>query len=361
MSALALELTLLGLLVLTAALTAVIRDVLAATVVFAVYSLVLSLVWILLRAPDVALTEAAVGAGVVTVLLVATIAKTSRPTDHAELSVRWPSLAVIGVFAVGIVTTLPSLPAIGDPTAPIHQHLGTYYLETAPAETGVSNIVTAILAAYRAFDTFGEVVVVFGAGIGLLVVLRQSGITLQPTTGSTPSTTDPGLEPSTTDPHGESSTTDLGREPSVITTTAIRYIVPFVALFGLYIAFHGAKTAGGGFQGGVVVAASVVLVAFGFGIESTRRWLNDTVLTAITAGGVAAVVAIGLGAMALGGRFLEYTVYPIPKATTYGIELVELGIGATVTGIVLVFFFALVGNAETPPGESSPTHTEESK
>lgn len=352
MSALALELTLLALLILTAALTAAIRDVLAATVVFAVYSLVLSLVWILLRAPDVALTEAAVGAGVVTVLLVATIAKTSRPTDHAERSVRWPAVAVIAVFAAGVWTTLPSLPAIGDPTAPIHSHLGTYYLETAPAETGVSNIVTAILAAYRGFDTFGEIVVVFGAGIGLLVVLRQAGITLQPFGGSTESTTGP---------DGELSRTDPDREPSVITTTAIRYIVPFVALFGLYIAFHGAKTAGGGFQGGVVVAASVVLVAFALGIESTRRWINDTVFTAVTAGGVLAVVAIGLGAMALGGRFLEYTVYPIPKATAYGIELVELGIGATVAGIVLVFFFALVGDAETPPGESARTHTEESK
>lgn len=151
---------------------ALLRDVLAATVVFAAYSLGIAIVWIALQAPDVALTEAAVGAGVTTSLFLVAIVKTGRPVGEAILvrDVR-PRSVLVAVGAVGVVgATVPALPAVGAPDAPPFQRVAPHYLEQSLPLLGIENVVTAILAGYRAFDTFGEVAVVFAAGIAVLVV-----------------------------------------------------------------------------------------------------------------------------------------------------------------------------------------------
>lgn len=129
-------------------------------------------------------------------------------------------------------------------------------------------------------------------------------------------------------------------ESTIIMTTA-RIVSPFVFTFGLFVMFHGAESAGGGFQGGAIVASSIIIVAFAFGIEPTRQWLDDSIFRLLIAGGAAAFALIGLGAMALGGAFLEYAVYDISHGVKYGIELVELGIGATVAGVIVSLFMNL--------------------
>ena len=128
---------------------------------------------------------------------------------------------------------------------------------------------------------------------------------------------------------------------STIIMTTIRLVSPFVFVYGLYVMFHGAESAGGGFQGGVLVAASLILVAFAFGIEPTREWISDRPARLAIAAGALTFVGIGLGAMAAGGRFLEYGAVEIHHGTKYGIELVELGIGAIVAGIILSLFMNL--------------------
>jgi len=155
--------------------TAVLRDVLAAIIAFATYSLGIAVVWVVLQAPDVGLTEAAVGAGVTTVLFLLTIAKTVRPSDDRVLErLDLPALGV-SVLLVGVLlTTLGALPEIGSPSTPvITSEVTNYYLANAYEVTEVKNAVTAVLAAYRGFDTLGEAVVVYSAGIGLLVVLKK--------------------------------------------------------------------------------------------------------------------------------------------------------------------------------------------
>ncbi|MFW6383789.1 MAG: MnhB domain-containing protein [Halodesulfurarchaeum sp.] len=137
---------------------------------------------------------------------------------------------------------------------------------------------------------------------------------------------------------------------STIIMTTIRLVSPFVFAYGLFVMFHGAESAGGGFQGGVLVAASLILVAFAFGIEPTRAWITDgPARIAITAGAFT-FVGIGLGALVSGGRFLEYAAFEVPHGTKYGIELVELGIGAIVAGVILSLFMNLA--AGTSGGES---------
>jgi len=159
-----------------AALTAVVRDVLTAVVVFAAYSLGLAILWSLYRAPDVALTEAAVGAGVTTALLLLAISRTVRPASGRVLidprSVRPRSVAVAALVCVGLGLTIPALPAVGASDAPAFGPVPEFYLTDA-ADRGVDNAVTAVLVVYRGFDTFGEIAVVFAAAVAVLTVLAR--------------------------------------------------------------------------------------------------------------------------------------------------------------------------------------------
>lgn len=171
---LALELALVGLVMACAIAAALLRDVLAAVIAFSAYSLGIAVVWVLLRAPDVALTEAAVGAGVMTILFLLTIARTVRPVDGTTLErVDISALAAaVGLVAILSVTLL-ALPPVGSDAPGSTGAVSTYYLENAYDETGVQNVVTAVLASYRGFDTLGEAVVVYAAGAGILVVLKR--------------------------------------------------------------------------------------------------------------------------------------------------------------------------------------------
>lgn len=161
--------------VVTAITTALLRDVLGSIVVFGAYSLGMALFYTLLLAPDVGLTEAAIGAGVTTILLLLTIAKTTRPVRERRFeSVNIPAAIVAGILVILLATTLDAIPTLGAADTPVVSNPAVtgHYITQTYAETGVTNAVTAVLAAYRGFDTFGEAVVVFAAAIAVLVVLR---------------------------------------------------------------------------------------------------------------------------------------------------------------------------------------------
>ena len=164
------DILLLVLLVAAALIVVSLRNLLAAALVLGIYSLVMALLWVVLDAVDVAFTEAAVGAGVTTVFMLLAIAATGR---HEKIAHRRPWLPILASLAVGglLIYGTMDLPAFGDPQAPAQQHVGPHYIEQGEAETGVPNIVTAVLASYRGFDTLGEVTVIFTAGIGVLLML----------------------------------------------------------------------------------------------------------------------------------------------------------------------------------------------
>jgi multicomponent Na+:H+ antiporter subunit B len=168
------ELTLLVFVLGAAVATALLRDVFGSIVAFSAYSLGIAVIWVFLRAPDVGLTEAAVGAGVMTVLFLLTIAKTVRPSNGRTLeAIDLRALGVSAALVLVLSTTLFALPAVGAAdAAAVSDDVTQYYLQNAYDETGVKNAVTAVLAAYRGFDTLGEAVVVYAAGVGLLIVLR---------------------------------------------------------------------------------------------------------------------------------------------------------------------------------------------
>ncbi|PCH96545.1 MAG: cation:proton antiporter [Rhodobacteraceae bacterium] len=135
-----------------------------------VFSLLTALFFVALDAVDVAFTEAAVGAGISTVLMLGTIALTARTQKKTAPTGYLPYL-VVAVTGAALVYGTLDMPSFGDPMAPAHQHVAPEYLARSVTDIDVPNVVTAILASYRGYDTLGETAVVFTAGIGVLMLL----------------------------------------------------------------------------------------------------------------------------------------------------------------------------------------------
>lgn len=164
------NLTLFSMLVATALAILKMRHLFAVVMLSGVFSLLSALLFVTLDAVDVAFTEAAVGAGISTVLMLGTMALTARnekmPRDFSPL----PLMVVIATGTVLIYGTL-DMPNFGSPNSPAQTHLATQYLTQSPTDIGIPNVVTAVLASYRGYDTLGETVVVFTACVGVLMLI----------------------------------------------------------------------------------------------------------------------------------------------------------------------------------------------
>lgn len=161
-----------ALLVLTAAAAIFIRNLMAATALLGIFSLLMALIYLLLAAPDVAITEAAVGAGVSTVFLLGAISICGMRDGGPSSNLLVP-LVVIIVSTAALFYASFDMPVFGDGTAPANAHLGAYFIHVAPMETGIPNAVTSILASYRGYDTLGETCVVFTAAVACMLLLGK--------------------------------------------------------------------------------------------------------------------------------------------------------------------------------------------
>jgi multicomponent Na+:H+ antiporter subunit B len=151
-----------------------VRNLFAVIMLSGIFSLTAAVLYLLMDAVDVAFTEAAVGAGIATVLGLVTLGLVCIPDEAPSVrSGLGPFLVVMLTGAVLINATL-DMPRYGDPEAPIHQHVAPRYIEESGDEIGVPNIVTSVLASYRGYDTLGEVTVIFTAACGVLVLLGRS-------------------------------------------------------------------------------------------------------------------------------------------------------------------------------------------
>ena len=136
------------------------RDLFAVIMLSGVFTLTAALLYVVMDAPDVAFTEAAVGAGVATMLMLATLVLTgAREKIHGR---SWPALAMVAVTGAALVYATLDMPAYADPSAVIHWHVVPRYLAESLSATGVPNVVTSVLASYRGYDTLGETFVIFG-------------------------------------------------------------------------------------------------------------------------------------------------------------------------------------------------------
>jgi len=168
--------TLLAFLAITAAAIVRMTNLFAIVMLFGIFSLLSAGLFVVMDAPDVAFTEAAVGAGISTVLMLATLALVKRPqkpyyTEAPRAHRPWLPLVVAVITGSALVYGTWDIPGFGAPEAPAQTHVGRHYIDNALPETGVPNIVTAVLASYRGFDTLGEVTVIFTAAVAVLLLI----------------------------------------------------------------------------------------------------------------------------------------------------------------------------------------------
>jgi multicomponent Na+:H+ antiporter subunit B len=146
------------------------RSLITTVMLSSFFSLLMAGTFVLLDAVDVAFAEAAVGAGITTVLLLSAVALTSS-VEVQPLKSNWLAL-VLTISTAGVLFYgVSDLPAFGDAAAPAQRHVAPRYLEMAELETGIPNVVTSVLASYRGYDTFGELTVVLTAGIGVMLLM----------------------------------------------------------------------------------------------------------------------------------------------------------------------------------------------
>ncbi len=287
----------------------------------ALYSFTICSLFVIMDAVDVAFTEAAVGAGISTVLFLCVI----HPDDESGRLFVWPGpLATVVALATGLLLVFGTfdMPLYGDPQVPVHTHLVTRFLEDSGTEIGIPNVVTSVLASYRGYDTLGEVVVVFTAGTSVLILLAAG--------------------------HARQDSGD-GLISNSILRVVMPRIIPLVILFALYVQFHGDYGPGGGFQAGVILGAGLITLALLTDSRIMQGVISERWIIRGMAGGVLVYGLVGVASMLGGGKYLDYSV--LAQSSTdgqhLGILLIEIGVGITVAFTMLSLFVSFNRSGQT--------------
>ena len=199
--------------------------------------------------------------------------------------------------------------------------VSSHFIAKTGVDTEAPNMVTAVLADYRGFDTMFETVVVFIAGVAVLAILKNSGR----------------RNPVRRD-------YEVDAEPDLIVTNTVRLLIPVVQIFAFYVLAHGHVSPGGGFQGGVLMGASFILVALSWDLETALARFPLHWCTIIAGLGIVLYAGIGILSMFLGGEFLDYSelskVFPVSRemARYHAMLGVEIGVGLTVTAIMFSLY-----------------------
>lgn len=264
-------------------------------------------------------------------------------------------MKVFGIIAVVLCGGLliygtVDFPDWGDPTSPASTHLSPYYIQKALEDTAVPNIVTAVLADYRGFDTMFETTVVFAAGIACIFLLRivkrqtpDSRLYRHILTGVTIRIEHGGKLPVGSE---DFERIDLAWVPyDVIIKTGCRLVIPFIQLFALYVVAHGHHSPGGGFQGGVIFGAAFILYAIAYDLRTVQSDLTVRTGVLLSATGVLIYAGTGVLCVILGGNFLDYGalagllgVDPV-MARSHGILIVEIGVALAVMAVMVSIYY----------------------
>ena len=269
---------------------------------------------------------------------------------------------ILTVFLGGLLIYCSlEFPLWGDPNSPASTHVSPYYIENTLRDTSVPNIVTAVLADYRGYDTMFETIVIFTAGIACIFLLRTfktvdpdirlyrhipTGITLRIEKGGKFPEDSSHFERLDTVwiPHG------------LIVKTTCRLVIPFIQIFALYVIAHGHYSPGGGFQGGVIMGASLVLYAIAFDLRSAIRRVSERLITLLCTLGVFIYAGTGILCMLFEKNYLDYSslanifgVDPV-SARSHGILIVEIGVGIVVMAVMVILYYILASAGKHDEG-----------
>lgn len=246
-------------------------------------------------------------------------------------------LALIAVALTGwlLMSAVSDFPDWGDPHSPANSYRLSqgYITETFP-ETSVPNMVTAVLADYRGYDTMFETVVIFTAGIAIIAILRRYG----PKNKVMPEKK------------------FYKKEPDLIVETTCRLMIPIIQLFALYVVAHGHHSPGGGFQGGVIFGASFILLALARDLQAAQKWVPENRILNLAGIGIFIYAGFGFLCLLLGSNFLDYSILhkvmgvtPI-EARSHSMLGVEIGVAFTVAAIMFSIYSNLASKGEMKEG-----------
>jgi len=247
------------------------------------------------------------------------------------------SLALISVVITGwlLLSAVGDFPDWGDPDSPANSYrLSQHFVTETFHETAVPNMVTAVLADYRGYDTMFETVVIFTAGIAIISILRVFR----------------------TDDPGAGGQTVYEKRPDLIVDTTCRLMIPIIQLFALYVVAHGHHSPGGGFQGGVIFGASFILIALSRDLQAAHKWVPEQRVLNLAGIGILIYAGFGLASMFLGYNFLVYSIlHKIMAATPiearyHSMLGVEIGVAFTVTAIMYSIYSNLASKGTMKEG-----------
>ena len=232
-------------------------------------------------------------------------------------------LALIGI-GIMLVYAIGKMPPMGADDSPDKTHIVPRYLEHGEEEAGADNIVTAVILNYRGYDTMGEVAVIFCALCAVVAILNREKKGLSRA----------GVDISAV-------------KASVVVRTTVRFLVPVIIFFAVYVILHGEATPGGGFQGGAIIGASVILFTLAFGLPESTRKLPLRSRIPLESFAVIAFLAAGFVGIIYRTHFLTYL---IPGLSEYAAEtirqimmvVIELGIGFAGGIIFTSIMFAMI-------------------
>ena len=301
------ETILLTFLIICAISVALSKKLLVSLIIFMSYSLVMSVLWIILQSPDLAITEAAVGAGVTSLIFFVTLYKTNgllhkhkvttekkeevvtntnkvdgkhhEKTMHERFD-EWittyeiplyerfykvASVVMAVVIIVCMLLTVSQSPSYGSASNPAVNEVVEKYLADSIKDTGAVNAVAGMILDYRAFDTFGESTVLFVAAGTVIILLRNDQ------KKKAKNDEDSLYQP----------------KPDIILQNIAKLLVPVALIFGIYVVLNGHLSPGGGFSGGAIMGAALILYYNAFGQEKikqffTYRTFNTIIVSALS-------------------------------------------------------------------------------
>ena len=384
--------TLLLLLVTVSAIAIIeVRSLYASSMLTGIYSLLMALVWVNMHSMDVAFTEAAVGGGISTILLIGTLVHVGRDEKPIKKRLHVPALVFTALTGAALIYGTLDMPRFGDPAAPIHH----YRVPEMLAQTvGFVNKTPGKQPAPEGFDV--DKYRSFDGRVKDLPAdptdtawrerspLKNEGLLIPTVPYQHDEHAEPGHHlhpPDDFNGHVPNSVTSLLAayrgydtmfETTVIFTAGVSLIlllrrprregylqraapmndqvilrvvtklsIPFILLFGFYVITHGELGPGGGFQGGVVLATAFILYALVFGRPALYRILPPPVSDVLTGVGVLIYSGTGAACMLLGGKFLDYAFLNTASpgdGEALGMTLVEYGVGITVSMVMLTIF-----------------------
>lgn len=272
------------------------------------FSIILTLIHVIMAAPDVALTEASIGVFLSTAFLLMCLPCIENKKEDDVINNYKLLLGVIISFPMSYMLAL-YLPNYGDPNTNAYLGISAYYLENNLNEIGINSVVAGILASYRGFDTLGETLVITIAGIIVYFICDQPFKAQQ------------------------------SKKNPIMLEFFIKLISPIILLFAFYIQVFGEVSPGGGFQSGSIAATFVFFYIY---LKKQETELLKNLLIKTSVMGFLIYLLTGFACMIKGGSYLEYDAFNLGRNShKLGIFLIESGVALTVFSVMLLIAIIL--------------------